>query len=155
MSDNLIASDQPLTDSQKVVLVAILDTMIPASKSGELPSAGEMDFTGYLSTQPAEGWNDTLEVLARFDEAFASRTLEERFDQLTNFSQSDPTLFGGLLRHVYACYYMQDAVLSAIGSEGGAPYPRGNTVDEGDLSLIDLVMGNAKTWRRSSFTPLL
>jgi len=39
-------------------------------------------------------------------------------------------------------------VLRAIGVGAGPPFPRGNTVEQGDLSLLDPVLGSSTNWRR-------
>ena len=40
-------------------------------------------------------------------------------------------------------------MLEAIGVGVGPPFPRGNTVEPGDLSLLDPVSKNKTTWRRT------
>ncbi|MEM7365031.1 MAG: hypothetical protein AAF525_13490 [Pseudomonadota bacterium] len=149
MSDDLIASDQLLTDAQKHLLVAVLDTLIPASGDHDLPSAGNMDFAKYLAEHAPEEWPVVISILNNLKDSFADDAIARRVEQLESLSVSEPRLFGGLLRQVYACYYMQPSVLNRIGAGSGAPYPRGNTVEAGDLSLLDPVMSSTITWRRS------
>ena len=39
-------------------------------------------------------------------------------------------------------------VLEGIGVGSGPPFPRGNTLEAGDLSLLDPVIAHSKTYRR-------
>jgi hypothetical protein len=48
-----------------------------------------------------------------------------------------------------ACYYRDDRVLTGIGSHAGPPFPRGNEVPEGDLSLLDSVQASSKSYRKA------
>jgi hypothetical protein len=148
MNDDLIATDHPLTPSQQRTLSALLDTLLPASVDGRMPSAGEMDFTGYLGEQREVFVPVLLKMLCSFDEAFADLSLSERCTIVEAFSQTQPQSFQGFLFHAYACYYENDRVLEGIGLAAGPPFPRGNTIEAGDLSLLDPVMKGSQTYRK-------
>ena len=64
------------------------------------------------------------------------------------FSKAHPVLFSGLLLHTYTCYYQDDRVLEGMGEAAGPPFPRGNTVEMGDLSLLDPVVRQSRTYRK-------
>ncbi len=148
MNDKLITSDQPLSPDQQSILAAIIDTIVPASDDGAMPSATELNFIGYLQQFSPESLTDMPEILAAFDDGFANQELMARYDSVKVYSEAQPTLFLQLLAQVYACYYQDARVQEAIGIGTGAPFPRGNTVEPGDLSLLDPVMQSDITWRR-------
>ncbi|MEZ5559124.1 MAG: hypothetical protein R3E86_11380 [Pseudomonadales bacterium] len=144
---DLISSDFPLTASQRTVLTAVLDTLLPASRDGEMPSAAEVDFTAYLVDQ-AEGF--VAELAAILDEltaSFADLPAAARHERLTEFSAGNPAPFRNLLTRVYDCYYQNDLVRTRIGVTTGAPFPAGNDVIAGDLSLLDPVIANSTRHR--------
>ncbi len=148
MTNKLIATDHPLTESQQHTLSALLDTILPASDDGEMPSAQELDFIGYLS-EHAEDFIPTLvETLASFDDEFAGLSLAERYPLVTAFSRTQAAVFEELLFRIYSCYYQDDRVLAGIGLAAGAPFPRGNTIESGDLSLLNPVMQKPRTYRK-------
>lgn len=140
---NLDSTDHPLSEQQQLLLVALLDTLIPASKDGTMPSAADVDFKYYLSMQAADFVADLTSILGQLDPAFPDLSLSERCDQLTEFSASEPQAFQNLLSRVYDCYYQDDRVRSKIGVVTGAVFPQGNQIIPGDLALLDPVIENA------------
>jgi hypothetical protein len=148
MSNDLIASDHPLTPSQQAVLGALLDTLLPASDDGRLPSASELDFVGYLSRGAADFLPALSGILDGFPEDFGELPYLERLPLVEALRDASTELFNGLLFHVYGCYYIDDRVLEGIGVGSGPPFPRGNTLEAGDLSLLDPVIAQSKTYRR-------
>ena len=148
MHDELIASDAPLTEEQRDVLTALADTIVPASEDGLMPSAGALDFLGYLEAAAPEFLPELPAILVRFDADFTAEDLAMRYERVKAWSEAEPEAFQGLLGHVYGCYYQDAGVLEAVGVGAGPPFPRGNTVEPGDLSLLDPVMASSTNWRR-------
>ena len=138
-----VSTDRPLSERQQSLLAALLDALIPASKDGTMPSAADVDFECYLSTQAADFVADLTSILGRMDPAFPDLSLGERCEQLTEFSANEPQAFQKLLSRVYDCYYQDARVRSEIGVVTGAVFPRGNRIIPGDLALLDPVIENA------------
>lgn len=148
MTNDVIATDHPLTTPQRQTLSALLDTILPASDDGSMPSAKELDLIEYL-TEKAEDFIPVLvEILGNFDDEFPSLSLSDRYRVVEDFSKAQAGVFAGMLFHIYACYYQDDRVLEGIGSAAGPPFPRGNTVEAGDLSLLDPVAKRSQTYRK-------
>lgn len=139
MSD-LISTDHPLTETERRIMTALLDTLLPASEELEMPSAASLDFDDYLKTQAADLIPTLRQVLGHFDSDFGDLSPESRVDAVTSFSAKQPELFMALLPRVYDCYYQDDQVRRQIGVVTGAPFPQGNEVMPGDLSLLDPVI---------------
>ena len=53
-TNHVIATDHPLTAEQRQTLSAVLDTLVPASDDGTMPSAATLDFIGYLHDKAPE-----------------------------------------------------------------------------------------------------
>ena len=68
--------------------------------------------------------------------------MAERCEHVRAFAARDSDLFRSLLTRVYDCYYQHDRVRVRIGVVTGAPFPQGNVVVQGDLSLLDPVIAN-------------
>ncbi len=148
MNDRLIASDSALTAASREVLSALLDTIIPPSGDSEMPSASDVDFLRYVESNTPDFVPDLGDILGQFDAEFVRCPLMVRYERVKAFSEAAPESFDRLLSEVYACYYQDARVLEAIGVGVGPPFPRGNTVEPGDLSLLDPVSKNKTTWRR-------
>ena len=146
MSD-LISTDHPLTEGERRVLTALLDTLIPASEDLEMPSAGQVNFDAYLKQQGGDLIPALQQALDHFNTHFADLPLEARIEAVTAFSADQPELFMALLSRVYDCYYQDDLVREKIGVVSGAPFPQGNEVMPGDLSLLDPVIENRDNHR--------
>lgn len=148
MTNDVIATDHPLTTAQRRTLVALLDTLLPASEDGLMPSAAELDLIGYLSEAQAEFIPVLGEIAGHFDASFADLPPAERHAVVDGFSTTQPELFQALLFNAYACYYQDDRVLEGVGLAADPPFPRGNTVEAGDLSLLDPVVARHRGYRK-------
>ncbi|MDX1300438.1 MAG: hypothetical protein R3260_19680 [Pseudomonas sp.] len=139
MSD-LIFTDHPLSEPERRTLLALLDTLLPASEDLGMPSAAETDFDDYLKNQASDLLPTLKEAIACFDAPFADLSLAARVERVGAFSAEQPELFMALLPRVYDCYYQDDRVRQKIGVVSGAVFPQGNEVMPGDLSLLDPVI---------------
>jgi hypothetical protein len=144
---DVISSDHPLNQEQQAILAALLDTLVPASEDGAMPSAADVDFRTYLRDQAEDFLPELSAALAAFEPEFAGLPSSERCALVTEFSNTDPRRFQALLTRVYDCYYQDDRVRGAIGVATGAPFPQGNEVAAGDLSLLDPVIKAASRHR--------
>lgn len=139
----LIGSDRPISGGAIAVLRALLDTLVPASDDSRMPSAADVDFLGHLERFDADYVAELAAVLRAFDDEFARLDLAARVAEVGRFAQGDPAAFGQLIQRVYDCYYQNERVRIAIGVTAGPPFPEGNTVVAGDLSLLDPVIRNS------------
>jgi hypothetical protein len=147
---DLISTDAPFTASQQALLGVLLDTLVPASDELGMPSAAEVDFSTYLRTQAEDFIAELIAILEHFEASFAELSITGRCERVSEFSASDPAMFQALLTRVYDCYYQSDRVRGQIGVVTGAPFPQGNEVTQGDLSLLDPVIRNSARYRYRS-----
>lgn len=145
---NVITSDQPLTSEQAALLSSLLNVIIPPSDDGVMPGAGELDLVSYLREQTPEVVATIRQASSFFEFDFPSKSATERHQLVVEFSVTEPEMFNTLLFQSYACYYQNDRVLTGLGLAAGPPFPRGNSVDSGDLTTLDKVVQNAKGYRR-------
>ena len=148
MNDHVIATDHPLTTLQRQTLSALLDTILPGSDDERMLSAKDLDFVGYLDEKAAEFLPLLIEILGNFDEVFSGLSPSDRYSLVEAFSTARVELFEGLLFNIYSCYYQDDRVLEGIGMSAGPPFPGGNTIEPGDLSLLDPVMRKSRSYRK-------
>lgn len=137
-----------LTDAQRRRLAALLDTILPASGDGTMPSAAEIDFPAYLDEQAPEFRAELVAILERFDNDFPGLALDRRVALVQAFSESDKPAFRRLVFRVYDAYYQTDLVRLAIGARPGPPFPSGHTIPAGDLSSLEAVKARGKGYRR-------
>ena len=147
MSD-FIATDNLLNKPQKVIFDALVDTLVPAAEDASMPSASEVDVLAYIVACAPDFAPELAAIVDHFDSAFASSGEERRGQLVQAFEQAQPQLFSGLIFHTYARYYQDARVLEGLGLAAGPPFPRGNTVEAGDLSLLDPVMKKSHGYRK-------
>ena len=128
-------------------LAALLDTLVPASDDGRMPSAADMDFLGHLERLDPGYLPQLAGVLRAFYDAFARLELAARVQVVSRFAKAEPAAFRQLLQRVYDCYYQSERVRVAIGATAGSPFPQGNSLVAGDLSLLDPVIRNSERHR--------
>ena len=140
MSNELIAKDQPLSDTARATLAALVGAMIPASEEYSVPGAGDPEiFNDILKTAAA-----LLPLLAAAVEPLdATRT-----DLVDAFGSAHADLFPALVGIVAQCYYRDDRVMASLDMEPRPPFPDGFDVEDGDWSLLDPVRKRAPMYRQ-------
>ena len=154
-NNTLITSDHPLSKTQRLMLASLLDVIIPSSEDGRMPSAAELDVVAYIREWAPEFLPLLVELFDALDglcvergaEDFTALDYAERQPLVEELSRLQPEQFDGLHRHTLSCYYQDDRVLAGLGLEPGPPFPRGNTIEPGDMSLLDPVRERAKFYR--------
>ena len=136
-----------LDASQRAVLRALLETLVPASEARAMPSAAEVDFEAYLGAQARDFAPELRATLGVLGEAFAAASPDARHARVAELAGTEPAKFAALLARVYDCYYQDDRVRARIGVVRGPVFPQGNEVKQGDLSLLDPVIENAALHR--------
>lgn len=140
-----------LTESERAALAAVLDELLPASKDGRLPSAGEIELAVHvevlMSRIPAvapvivEGLRAAGEI--------AAAPARERVALIEGIEQRDPSFFLALLFLAYSSYYQHPRVIAALGLEPRPPHPQGYTMNPLDLTLLDPVRRRPAMWRQA------
>ena len=152
-----IASDKPLSTTQRAIFDIVLDHIIPADPQRGKPSAAEVNVYDYIFDRDPSSFNEIAQQLDELETA-ADNEYKQSFATLTRASQEEivqrkrtenPQFLITLAVHTTTCYYLDAKVMQAIGLPARAPYPEGFTVPRGDLSLLDPVRERDFMWRRA------
>lgn len=147
---------KPLGQAQQSTLNALLDLMFPASRDGQMPAATSLGLFDDLRAMPdsvrskLERGLDTLESMATgaHGESFSDLTAVQAKSVVETLKREDPALFGVLTLQTTARYLQDDRVVSAIGMEPRAHWPKGHDVAQGDWSLLEPVRARGEIWRK-------
>jgi len=142
MSDATIGTDQPLTPQQRGLLNRLLNEVIPADPELGMPGAGEI---GLLD--PGARAEPLLQAAAALLPALESGSGPDD-EMLAQLAGQSGMLLQPFIMQVVVHYYRNARVLEALGLEPGPPFPRGNTIEAGDLSLLDPVRKREPLYRR-------
>ena len=113
-----------------------------------MPSAADLDFTGYLAEQASDYLAILPGLLDLLEATFAEQSLPQRVAAVEAFASDDAPALDTLLMRVYDCYYQDDRVRTLIGADPGPPFPRGNVIPPGDLSGLEAVKQRSPGYRR-------
>jgi hypothetical protein len=152
---NIISTDNPLSEQQKETLAIVVDMMIPAE--GEMPSAADP----LIMTTIIEGLGDngslvgqalsTLDELSseKYKLLFAGLESAQRDEIITSFKSSHTELVQLIQYCTAGQYYLDDRVVQALGMEARSPHPGGYNIEATDWSLLDVVRGREKIYRKT------
>ena len=144
------------TDAERATLDAVLDTVVPPDAERGLPGAGEIGIgTALEREQPAltplvANAVAQLDAIARDSgsDAFVALDGAGREAALRAHAERDPGFLPGLLFQVFAQYYIDPRVVTALGMEARPPFPKGYDVAPSDLdTLLAPVRSGPKRYR--------
>ena len=144
-----------LSEIQYTLVTAVLDRLIPSQ--GDMPGAGEVGTADYLdeivagSTQLARlfthGLQDIEIAASRLGSDFGELSDAQQDETLTGAETDDPEFFDALIRHTYNGYYSNPRIVQLLGLDPRPPQPRGNRVERGDLSSLEVVVERGQAYR--------
>lgn len=71
---------------------------------------------------------------------------------LAHVRAGEPAGYATFITAITHAYYRDDRILVSLGMEARAPFPTGNTVKEGDWSLLGPVRASPPIWRQPGDT---
>jgi hypothetical protein len=146
-------SNEQLTEAQRQDLRTIAGIMIPASVEYRMPGADDAAIQAdIIATLGRDGpaVRSALDHLARLaGQPLAMLDSARRDAVIADFRATGGVAAATLSRVVLQCYYRDDRVLTSLGLEPRAPFPRGHQLEQGDWSLLDVVRARAPMWRRA------
>jgi hypothetical protein len=136
-------------------LSSLLDEIIPPSRDGKLPGAGQLGLAGVLAERAPDLVPGIAQGLAALDALagdrgatdFAALSPEDRVAVLNEHATREPGFLPGLIFHTYVGYYEDGRVMEALGLEARPPHPLGYAVEPMDPALVDRVRRRPKMYR--------
>ena len=130
------------------LLDLILDTLIPASPDGRLPSAGALGLAAIVREKTA-GAREVIDAgLAMADQrGFSKLGATERTAMLREIESAEPAFIPTVYTPTCIAYYEHPKVQSGLGLQPGPPHPRGYTLELGNLDGLARVRERGKIYR--------
>jgi hypothetical protein len=144
-------------DSQRELLRAILNRLIPAS--GSFPGAGDLGITNYLDkviARSAELRRLFTQGLAQIEissrppsgQGFADLSDQQQDTVLRHVEATNADFFSTLVTHTYSGYYSHPVIIGLLGLEVRPPQPQGYQLEPLDLSLLNAIKQRGPLYRQ-------
>jgi hypothetical protein len=140
-----------LTSAELRDLRRLAGFMVPSSTDYAVPGADDAAIFADIVRSLGRDKDDVRRALARLREMaggdFAAiDEVEAEATAMALLRRPGPEITA-LGRAVLQCYYRDDRVIRSLGLEPEPPFPKGNTVEQGDWSLLDAVRNRPAMWR--------
>lgn len=154
---NMTTSDSVLTEIQSHSLPPLLNMIIPPDPEKGMPGAAELDLVSYV-TEFAPDQIETMKqeldslnqaALKQYQRTFADLGADERNALVQQLRSENAQFAQTIVVQAMTCYYQDDRVVVALGMEARPPFPKGNQVEPGDLSLLDPVRQRQQIYRNA------
>ena len=129
-----------LNETNRAVLDAILDELIPPSEDGKIPGAGALGVADFLPTaqayapDPAGSVQTILDAVA---DDFVALTRDEKVATLKRVEAAQGQDFETLVRLTYMGYYSRSDTRPYVGVGAHPIHPHGYPVDRESDAMMD------------------
>jgi hypothetical protein len=141
-----------LSASEICSLGEIAGTMVPASDEFGMPGADDPVILADLVRSLGRDLPAVREALAaiatKSGSGFTALDRDHREALIDAYCKTGGAAAAVLGRVVLAAYYRDDRVLSALGHEARAPFPKGYELEQGDWTLLEPVKRRPAFWRK-------
>ena len=128
------------TQTQRTLLDAILDELVPPSNDGTIPGAGALGVADFLPTADAYAPNPvetTQAVMMALGDSFVELKRPEKVAALHLIETQQPDAFATLVRLTYMGYYSRPDTRPLFGVGAHPVHPQGYPVPREDEALMD------------------
>ncbi|MEM6658633.1 MAG: hypothetical protein AAF625_11135 [Pseudomonadota bacterium] len=129
-----------LNETNRPILDAILDELIPPSEDGKIPGAGALGVAGFLLTANAyasDPAGSVQTILNALSADFAALPRDEKVAALKRVEAAHGQAFETLVRLTYMGYYSRPDTRPYVGVGAHPIHPKGYLVDREDAALMD------------------
>ena len=139
-------SEPGLSAGERQHLADIAGTMIPAGPELGMPGADDPAILADIVKSIGRDLPLVREAVAAVG-SLAGLDQDKREAVIADYFARGGRPATLLARVVLGAYYRDDRVLTALGHEARAPFPKGYALEQGDWSLLDAVRHRPPFWR--------
>ena len=150
--DSKIISEN-LDKEQNRTLTSLLNLIIPASEDGKMPGASDIGFIDYINNENQlsliqEGLIRIIdETNNQYCQEFSALSVADQLTIVNVLKRELFRFFTDLTTQVVQYYYQHNDIQKAMGLDARPPFPNGQILEEGDLSLLEAVYLRGKIYR--------
>ena len=134
------------TESEHEILYRILETLVPASKDGKIPSANNILIIEKLKQEAIkdnkfkslllDGLKHIKQMLIETGNDLNSIDLRNFTNLICKLEDQKPEFFNAFLRKIYIAYYNQPSIRTHFGLSANPPHPEGYNVPSETIEEI-------------------
>ena len=154
MSNNLIATSGVWTKDERAMLIRLARLIIGKDPHGVKPDVETDSIMSNIFVRiedferPVRKGLAGLAELAGPDGLSSAVKMADEVLKVTLDSQhATRSLLRAMMQVVAQCYYADERVLIALGSEARPPFPLGHVLEQGDWQLLDAVRNGPARYR--------
>jgi len=141
-------ADTELSAAERRDLAEIAGTMVPADAALGMPGADDPVILADIVKSIGRDLPLVRAALAAIRaKGIAGLDRDKREASVNEWYASGGKPAVALGRAILGAYYRDDRVLTAIGHEARAPFPKGYEIEQGDWSLVEVVKRRPAFWR--------
>jgi hypothetical protein len=131
----------------------VLDSIIPGDRELKMPPASTIDFKIYTIKYGIENIVNAFIIelkkisIKKFDGEFNTLDELQKNIVLKEIKFKNIRLFTEFIKHVFRAYYSDKQVLSTLNVGASPPFPKGNTTEEDDWTILMPVYERGKIYR--------
>ena len=143
-----------LNYEESLIIKELFNFIIPPSSDKKLPGAAYLcDLDNHFSVQDFSLFRKTIEQISdyansEYSKDFSKLNTSLQLSLLDDLKKKSKRNFNEIAFRIINYYYTSECVLKAIGQQSHPPFPDGNYVEEGDLSLFEKVYLKGAIYRK-------
>ena len=146
MADNMIVTSSVWSNDERAMLIRLARLVIGKDPQGVKPDVGDDSIMSNIFVQ-IDGFDRPVrkglaELAEHADRDGVSSVVDMTDEVLTaalDSQRETKSLLRAMMQVVAQCYYADERVLMALGSEPRPPFPLGHVLEQGDWQLLDAV----------------
>ena len=137
------------------ILKNILEIIIPQDKNSFMPSAADVNIIGFINRNDKKlmikliSFVKEIDLICQkqFNQNFSNIEINNKIDILEEYKIKFQNDYKQIIRLILYCYYSDKDVLEKLNLKKDPPFPDGNKLKKGDLSLLKPVLEKKTSFR--------
>ena len=137
------------------ILKNILEIIIPKDDINSMPSAADVNIIEFIKRNDKKLMTKLISFVReinlicqkKFNKKFSNIGFQKKIDILEEYKNNFQNDYNQIIRLILYCYYSDKDVLGKLNLKNDPPFPDGNKIRKGDLTLLKQVLDKKISFR--------
>ena len=137
------------------ILKNILEIIIPKDDINSMPSAADVNIIEFIKRNDKKLMPKLISFVReinlicqkQFNQKFSNIGFQKKIDILEEYKINFQNDYNQIIRLILYCYYSDKDVLEKLNLKNDPPFPDGNKIKKGDLTLLKPVLDKKISFR--------